>query len=517
MNARSQLIATPEDMFGELMADLPDFAPQFLKIRTKNGQVHPWKFNAAQKYIHSRIEAQLLKTGRIRAIALKGRQQGASTYITGRHFRHVITNFGKRAYILTHEQKATDNLFDMVSRYYQNLDPLVKPLAGHASAKELYFKALDSGYLVGTAGTKGTGRSGTVQYFHGSEVAFWDNANDHMAGVGQAVPNEDDTEVILESTANGIGNFFHQKWQSAVAAEEGEADGDYIAIFVPWMWQTEYRRAPPDGFQYDEEEEQYAAAYGCDREQMYWRRLKIRDDFEGDVALFDQEYPATPELAFRSHTPDCLIPATLVAGARKSKLSLHPDAVKLWGLDPAEYGDDRSALAKRQGRVVPQVKYWKKRGPEELVGLVAIEYDREPEPKPKQIAVDISSTVAVHEGLLRLGLPSVGVHFGEAAFESEIYKNRRAEMWWDMLAWFRDKPTQIPDEDALQADLVTVKMKPEASRKRQLESKEAMKRRGLNSPDGGDAVALTFANKFTPSTNNRDDYRDPRANDWRVM
>jgi hypothetical protein len=72
-------------------------------------------------------------------------------------------------------------------------------------------------------------------------------------------------------------------------------------------------------------------------------------------------------------------------------------------------------------------------------------------------------------------------------------------MAWDCLAWFRNKPTRIPDEDQLQADLVTPRMKPDASRKRQLESKEAMKRRGLKSPDGFDACILTFAIKVALS------------------
>ncbi len=73
----------------------------------------------------------------------------------------------------------------------------------------MVFDALDSGYRVGTAGTEGVGRSETIQYFHGSEVAYWKNADSHMSGILQAVPEEDGTEIILESTANGIGGLFY--------------------------------------------------------------------------------------------------------------------------------------------------------------------------------------------------------------------------------------------------------------------------------------------------------------------
>ncbi len=95
----------------------------------------------------------------------------------------------------------------------------VRPQTGKSNAKELAFPLLDSGYKVGTAGTEGVGRSDTIQYFHGSEVAFWPNAEDHMAGVLQAVPNAAGTEVVLESTANGIGGLFYNMCK---ATERGE-------------------------------------------------------------------------------------------------------------------------------------------------------------------------------------------------------------------------------------------------------------------------------------------------------
>ena len=113
----------------------------------------------------------------------------------------------------------------------------MKPSTGASSAKELYFDGLDSGYKVGTAGNKSVGRGTTIQYFHGSEVAFWPHASEHAKGILQAVPDARDTEIILESTGNGIGNYFHQQWQ---LAERGESE--YQAIFVPWYWQTEYTK-----------------------------------------------------------------------------------------------------------------------------------------------------------------------------------------------------------------------------------------------------------------------------------
>src|SRR4030095_1937231 len=107
---------------------------------------------------------------------------------------------GKKAFILTHDKEATKNLFTMAQRFYDNLDPGLVPKADTANAKELYFKEFDSGYAVGTAGNKAVGRSQTIQLFHGSEVAFWQFAEEHSKGILQAISNEAGTEVILEST-----------------------------------------------------------------------------------------------------------------------------------------------------------------------------------------------------------------------------------------------------------------------------------------------------------------------------
>jgi hypothetical protein len=141
-------------------------------------------------------------------------------------------------FILTHEQDATDNLFKMVGRYHEHT-PL-KPSTGRANAKELFFDKLDSGYSVGTAGTKATGRSKTTQLFHGSEVAFWPNAPRHFAGSCRPSPTCPAPRSSSRSTANGVGGEFHERWQQAEAGI-----GDYIAIFVPWFWSDEYARRSP--------------------------------------------------------------------------------------------------------------------------------------------------------------------------------------------------------------------------------------------------------------------------------
>src|SRR3546814_6740688 len=127
----------------------------------------------------------------------------------------------------------------MAKRFHDHVPAVVKPLTKASNAKELTFGLLDSGYQVGTAKAAGVGRSDTIQFFHGSEVAHWANAEEHAAGALQAVPRAAGTEVILESTANGVGGLFYNLWQAAVRGE-----GDYQAIFLPWFRHGDY---PHDG------------------------------------------------------------------------------------------------------------------------------------------------------------------------------------------------------------------------------------------------------------------------------
>src|ERR1017187_1468540 len=102
-----------EDRKLDTLRTLSKFAPAFLTIRSKAGSPVPFIFNQAQIYIDQRLDAQLKSAGKVRAVILKGRQQGCSTYIQARFFHKVITSKGKKAFILTHEAEATKNLFEM--------------------------------------------------------------------------------------------------------------------------------------------------------------------------------------------------------------------------------------------------------------------------------------------------------------------------------------------------------------------------------------------------------------------
>lgn len=483
------------DPRARLRADLEFYARNCLKIRTKTGKTAPFEFNRAQAYIHERLEEQKAATGKVRALILKGRQQGCSTLIAGRFYHRTTMYAGLRTFILTHEDAATQNLFEMVNRYHEHCPAFVRPSTGAANAKELFFDKLDSGYKVGTAGTKGVGRSNTIQLFHGSEVAFWPHADTHAAGVLQAVPDVDGTEVILESTANGVGNFFHQKWRDA---ERGL--GDFIAIFVPWFWQEEYRKPPPEDFELDAEEREYATLYGLALDQMAWRRNKIAE--LKDPSLFKQEYPATAAEAFQMSGHDSYIAPALVAKARKT--TCDPSGPLVIGLDPARFGDDGSAMARRRGRQVTKVERRFKKDTMEVVGWAKQVIDSE---KPARMFIDVGGLGAgIYDRLKEMGYGEIvrAVNFASSPMEPPKFDddgreipgplNRRAEMWMKSKEWLEDVAgADIPDSDSLQADACGPGYKYDSHARLVLEAKADMRRRDVPSPDEWDAVALTFA------------------------
>jgi len=482
----------------KLKDDLEHYASKCLKIRYKNGDIAPFTFNRAQRYLHNQLETQRQEIGKVRALILKGRQQGCSTYVGGRYYHRVTHTKGFRVYILTHEQDATDNLFGMANRFHEWCPAPVKPHTGTSNAKELFFDNLDSGYKVGTAGTKAVGRSQTIQLFHGSEVGFWPNADTHAAGILQAVPDEAGTEVILESTANGVGNFFHQRWREA---ETGSSE--YIAIFIPWYWQEEYRKSVPNGFVPTQEEQEYQEVYGLDIEQVCWMRNKIAE--LKDPLLFKQEYPANASEAFQLTGHDSYIPAALVLKARKAKIDESGPLVL--GVDPSRYGTDRFSIAWRRGRKVLKVESRRKLSVVQGANWVRQIIDKD---KPSRVFIDVGGigggTVDILEEWGNQYASVIkAINFGEAPQDDYDYNvedgktdagplNRRAEMWMRSKEWLETSAgVQIPDTDSIQADACSPSYKYNINNQLVLQSKEDMRSKGLVSPDEWDSIALTFA------------------------
>lgn len=514
------------ERLGKLRRELPYFAKEVLKIRTKTGAVSPLILNRAQLYIHHSCEDQKQRTGRVRKIIIKGRQLGSSTYMQARYYHRLWkTKRALRAFILTHEQPATDNLFAMAQRFYlQHDESIAKPPLLRGNAKELVFGDNDCGYQVATAGTKETGRSATFQLFHGSEVAFWPNADNHTTGVMQTVGNAEGTEIVLESSANGIGNYFYKTAQAALRGES-----EFEPIFIPWFWGDDYREECPGEDQWEPSEDwyEYAKTHGLDWDQLYWAYLKNRELALGISAphdkpcwKFKQEYPATFDEAFQT-SGHSFIPSIQVMEARKNKVVGHGPVIL--GVDPARSGD-KVGIMDRCGRRMG-ARIAERMDPGGSVTYVAaqvlaiIRWIR-----PDMVNIDVGSNGAgVYDILCDAGYAHIcnAVNFGSNPIGTgptgdDLYFNRRAEMYDEMRQWFdQESKVQVPDDDGFQGDVCAAEWGPGKTRYNTsneliLEEKDNIKERLGASPDLGDAAALTFAVPFATGATSQQTNAGPR-------
>lgn len=458
-----------------------EHAPLYIKNKD-SGILHPFRFNQAQVYLEKCLEEQRRDKGWVRALIVKGRQQGCSTYINARFYHRSTRAKGKNVFVMAHDDETTELLFKAVKRFHDNVNPAVRPHTKYSSRRELDFDNLEAQYRIGTAGNPNVGRGGTVHLFHGSEAAYWKNALEIKSGIIQSVPRASGTEIVLESTANGMDEMFYPMVMDAI-----KGIGDYIAIFIPWFWQDEYRAEHKDDFKLEDDELEYQKLYGLDLAQIAWRRLKI---IEIGPTRFKQEYPANIMEAFQS-TGDSLVKPESIMRARKCTKK-DVNAPIILGCDPGREGDPTEIIIRR-GREIIDWLVWDKMNQMVLAGvLIKLIKDN----KVDMAFVDAGEGNGTVDRCHELGYQNViAVYFGQSATENEIYINKRAEMLILSAEWLDEPDVNIPDDDEFHRGLMMIPTYFYSSNgRKQLLSKEKIKEKfkGL-STNTHDALGLTFA------------------------
>ena len=231
---------------------------------------------------------------------------------------------------------------------------------------------------------------------------------------------------------------------------------------------------------------------------------RVADDFVEDMKKrYSEDSPAYHVRVLGNFPPseeDTVIPVALIESAMNNDIKVHEDTPAIWGLDVARQGSDSSVLAKRQGPIIHPLTVWRNLDLMQLTGAVKAEYDAidNPAKKPVEIIVDSNGFGAgVLDRLRELDLPARGLNVSERALQKETYLNLRAELWFKVKSWLEGMDVKLPRDDALWAELAAPRYHFTSSGKMQVESKEAMKKRGVASPDRADAVALCLANVHT--------------------
>lgn len=234
----------------------------------------------------------------ISILILKGRQQGFTTAITAYQLACSITQRNFEGLTLADEAGNTETIFQNKAKYvYNQLPDVIKPTEKFNNKRQMLFEKINSSWSVDTA-TKNVGRSRTINFFHGSECAFWrDGISAILAGLGEALTKS--AIKIYETTANGF-NDYREMWKSGV----------HINVFYEWWRTKEYRadfaskQTKENFLQRIETREDWIYerlrwlkyVKKLEDEQLWWYYLKYKKML--DKELIKQEYPCTPDEAF---------------------------------------------------------------------------------------------------------------------------------------------------------------------------------------------------------------------------
>lgn len=235
----------------------------------------------------------------ISLLVLKGRQQGFTTLISAYQLAATTTRKNFEGLTLADESSNAEAIFQNKAKFiYDRLPEILKPTEKYNSKRQLLFEKLNSSWTINTA-TKEVGRSRTINFFHGSECAFWrDGISSIQASLGETFTKN--AIKIYESTANGF-NDFREMWKS----------GAHINCFFQWWKTKEYRlnfetKNMHTKFLNDIDRNKGEWIYDrlkwlrdekkLDENQLYWYFKKYQGYI--DKELIKQEYPCTPDEAF---------------------------------------------------------------------------------------------------------------------------------------------------------------------------------------------------------------------------
>lgn len=317
------------------------YAEDLLVVQTPEGELIPFKFNNVQSALDE-IMKDIEASGRFKRLIIdKLRRAGCSSWADSRGFHKSATQPNHYSLLIAHEPEATDTIFGMTKRFYAHMPKAAKPQVLYDNRKALVFNTktriggLDSEIKCGTAGKENFGSSQLINFLHCSEFSKWPThtIDDLMTSLMPTIPKTADSEIIIESTANGIGNKYHSMWLAAryhyemYLDEEGKLawrssindtgyneTNTWSRVFIPWFVfekcavpVAQWERQTGQKFVLTKEEQRLIDTHmkGCpptvQKQKIAWYRQVLTDDFHGDEARRAQEYPTTWQESFMSN------------------------------------------------------------------------------------------------------------------------------------------------------------------------------------------------------------------------
>ena len=354
--------------------------------------------------------------------------------------------FGSRKEDLVDKIGDPDSIFEKMRVILRNLPDEFLP-RGYSEKKHAAFLKIvnpENGTIIKGESGDNIGRGGRSSIYFKDEAAFYERPDKIEAALSQ----NSDVKIDV-STPNGTGNPFYRK-----------RHGGQIPVFT-FHWKDDPRKT----------------------EAWYQEQKRILDP-----VILAQEV----DIDYTASVKNNLISGKSVQDAMHKQVDFEVFGPKVLGVDPARYGDDRTAYVMRQGRVVHWMHTEKQQATTDIVGQVSFwmrEYWFD------AVFVDVIGLGAgVYDSLAeQWGERIIPVSSSETADDPVSYANKRIEIWAKMRDWLNEPPVILPNDSELIVDLTAPQYHFNSNGQRVLEKKEDMKRRGVKSPDIGDALAMTFA------------------------
>lgn len=295
--------------------------------------------------------------------------------------------------------------------------------------------------------------------------------------------NEGKTVFVMFDEASGV----HGKvWEVAEGALLGSGEKFFFAKGNPTRPDGEFADC------FDKHAHLYNTRHVDSREVSQTNQQAVRALIE-KYGEDSDEIKVRVKGQFPTQSFNGFISTDIVHDAMTRELETDFMAGLIMAIDVARFGNDSSVIGFRQGRDARSIPSKKFKGLS-LVKLADIACREADIHKPDAIIIEATGVGAGLVDIMRdRGYKITEVHPGAAAHQHELYINRRAEYWSIMRDWLYEQGC-IPEDKALFSQLTTILYSLDRHEQRvKLEPKEEMKKRGLESPDDADTLALTFA------------------------
>lgn len=310
-----------EEILERLRTDWPFWAANCAQIINTAGKLVPLQPKPAQLRVWEAAERQMDAGKPVRLIVPKARKEGVSTFAVSHLVQRTTLTPNFNGISIAQDGQTAGELLQMAMMIHANLPdskewPVKPPIANKSRRKELAFGnpsrvsqatgdfGINSRLIADTAKEFEAGRGFTFHGVHCSEVALWPDIQRKLTALLNAVPDEPETFVILESTSKGFNHWRNLCYQ----ARDGL--NDFELVFLPWFEEPQYvKKFLSEGERQEfidsigtgawgEEEPELIDVFGVTPEQLNWRRWAIANRSQGDLEDFHQEYPSTLEQSF---------------------------------------------------------------------------------------------------------------------------------------------------------------------------------------------------------------------------